>query len=112
MVKKSKFNYWLIPIVLIVILIVAFAIDFLYRTLFYQNHLKTCVDKDSFCGIQVINISLPENYRSKLLEISETKGVRIEIPKKHQKNISYTELKKEVPDIDDCYESLSSVLSP
>jgi hypothetical protein len=112
MVKKSKFNYWLIPIVLIVILIVAFAIDFLYRTLFYQNHLKTCVDKDSFCGIQVINISLPENYRSKLLEISETKGVRIEIPKKHQKNISYTELKKEVPDIDDWYESLSSVLSP
>jgi hypothetical protein len=38
--------------------------------------------------------------------------VRIEIPKKHQKNISYTELKKEVPDIDDWYESLSSVLSP
>jgi len=112
MVKKSKFNYWLIPIVLIVILIVAFAIDFLYRTLFYQNHLKTCVDKDSFCGIQVINLSLPENYRSKLLQISETKGVRIEIPKKHQKNISYTELKKEVPDIDDWYESLSSVLSP
>jgi hypothetical protein len=112
MVKKSKFNYWIIPIVLIVILIVAFAIDFLYRTLFYQNHLKTCVDKDSFCGIQVINISLPENYRSKLLEISETKGVRIEIPKKHQKNISYVELKKEVPDIDDWYESLSSVLSP
>ena len=112
MVKKSKFNYWLIPIVLIVILIVAFAIDFLYRTLFYQNHLKTCLDKDSFCGIQVINLSLPENYRSKLLEISEIKGVRIEIPKKHQKNISYTELKKEVPDIDDWYESLSSVLSP
>ena len=112
MVKKSKFNYWLIPIVLIVILILVFMIDLLYRTLFYKNYLKTCVDKDSFCGIQVINLSLPEEYRSKLLKLSETNGIRIEIPKKHQKNISYNELKKEVPDIDDWYESLSSVLSP
>ena len=87
-------------------------IDLLYRTLFYKNYLKTCVDKDSFCGIQVINLSLPEEYRSKLLKLSETNGIRIEIPKKHQKNISYNELKKEVPDIDDWYESLSSVLSP
>ena len=112
MVKKSKFNYWLIPIVLIGILILVFMIDLLYRTLFYKNYLKTCVDKDSFCGIQVINLSLPEEYRSKLLKLSETNGIRIEIPKKHQKNISYNELKKEVPDIDDWYESLSSVLSP
>jgi hypothetical protein len=112
MVKKSKFNYWLIPIILIVILILVFIIDLLYRTLFYKNYLKTCVDKDSFCGIQVINISLPDEYRSKLLKLSETNGIRIEIPKKHQKNISYNELKKEVPDIDDWYESLSSVLSP
>ena len=112
MVKKSKFNYWLIPIILIVILVLVFIIDLLYRTLFYKNYLKTCVDKDSFCGIQVINISLPDEYRSKLLKLSETNGIRIEIPKKHQKNISYNELKKEVPDIDDWYESLSSVLSP
>jgi hypothetical protein len=112
MVKKSKFNYWLIPIILIVILILVFIIDLLYRTLFYKNYLKTCVDKDSFCGIQVINISLPDEYRSKLLKLSETNGIRIEIPKKHQKNISYNELKKEVPEIDDWYESLSSVLSP
>ena len=112
MVKKSKFNYWLIPIILIVILVLVFIIDLLYRTLFYKNYLKICVDKDSFCGIQVINISLPDEYRSKLLKLSETNGIRIEIPKKHQKNISYNELKKEVPDIDDWYESLSSVLSP
>jgi hypothetical protein len=112
MAKKTKFNYWLIPIILIVILLVAFIIDFLYRTLFYKNHLKSCIDKDSFCGIQVINLSLPEEYRSKLLKLSETHGIRIEIPKKHQKNISYDTLKKEVPDIDSWYTSLLPILSP
>ena len=115
MAKKTnflKFNYWLIPIVLIVLLVIAFIIDFLYRTLFYQNHLKTCIQNDSFCGIQVINLSLPEKFREKLLEISKTKGVRIEIPKKHQKNISYNTLKENLPDIDSWYTSLPNVISP
>ena len=115
MAKKGflkRFNYWLIPIVIIVIILIAFIIDFLYRTLFYQNYLKTCVHKDSFCGIQVINLSLPEVFRSKLMKLSETKGKRIEIPKKHQKNISYDILKEELPDIDNWYNSLPNILSP
>ena len=115
MAKKTnflKFNYWLIPIVLIVLLVIAFIIDFLYRTLFYQNHLKTCVQNDSFCGIQVINLSLPEKFRENLLKVSETKGVRIEIPKKHQKNVSYDTLKENVPEIENWYTSLPSLISP
>jgi uracil-DNA glycosylase len=38
MAKKSnfsKFNYWLIPIFIIILLVVVFIIDFLFRTLFY-----------------------------------------------------------------------------
>lgn len=115
MAKKTnflKFNYWLIPIVLIVLLVIAFIIDFLYRTLFYQNHLKTCIQNDSFCGIQVINLSLPEKFRENLLKVSETKGVRIEIPKKHQKNVSYDTLKENVPEIENWYTSLPSLISP
>jgi hypothetical protein len=111
MAKKSnfsKFNYWLIPILLVVV----FIVDFLFRTLFYQNHLKTCIQNDSFCGIQLINLSLPEKFREKLLEISETKGVRIEIPKKHQKNISYNTLKENIPEIEDWYNSLPNIISP
>ena len=115
MAKKSnfsKFNYWLIPIIMIILLVVVFIIDFLFRTLFYQNHLKTCIQNDSFCGIQVINLSLPEKFRKSLLEISETEGVRIEIPKKHQKNISYNTLKENIPEIEDWYNSLPSIVSP
>jgi len=112
MAKKFKFNYWLIPIFLIVLIVTAFIIDFLYRTLFYQNHLKSCIHNDAFCGIQVINLSLPEQFRKKLLELSETKGKRIEIPKKAQKNISFDVLKKELPDIDKWYNSLPITLSP
>lgn len=110
--KKSKFNYWLIPIFMIILLVVVFIIDFLFRTLFYQNHLKTCIQNDSFCGIQVINLSLPEKFREKLLEISETEGVRIEIPKKHQKNISYNTLKENIPEIEDWYMMLPNIVSP
>lgn len=112
MPKKTKFNYFLIPLIVFVLIVIAFIIDFLYRTLYYRNHLKTCIDKDSFCGIEIINLSLPEQFRNKLLKISETKGKRIEIPKKYQKNISYDELKKELPDIDEWYNSLPMVLSP
>ena len=115
MAKKSnfsKFNYWLIPIIMIILLVVVFIIDFLFRTLFYQNHLKTCIQNDSFCGIQVINLSLPEKFRKSLLEISQTEGVRIEIPKKHQKNISYNTLKENIPEIEDWYNSLPSIVSP
>ena len=112
MAKKTKFNYWLIPIFIIILLVVVFIIDFLFRTLFYQNHLKTCIQNDSFCGIQLINLSLPEKFRKKLLEISETEGVRIEIPKKHQKNISYNTLKENIPEIEDWYNSLPTIVSP
>jgi len=60
----------------------------------------------------VINLSLPEQFRKKLLELSKTHGKRIEIPKKAQKNISYGILKKELPDIDEWYNSLPMTLSP
>jgi hypothetical protein len=70
------------------------------------------MQNDSFCGIELINLSLPEKFRKKLLEISETKGMRIEIPKKHQKNISYNTLKENIPEIEDWYNSLPNIISP
>ena len=88
-----------------------FVFDFLYRTLYYTNHLKECPTTDKFCGLQVINLSFPEKHVSKLLEISELHGKRVEIPKKHQKNISNKILSNEMPEINDYYKECSIIVS-
>jgi hypothetical protein len=97
--------------VILLTILSLFIFDFLYRTLYYTNHLKECTTTDKFCGLQVINLSFPEKYVSKLLEISELHGKRVEIPKKHQKNISNKILSNEMPEINEYYKECSIIVS-
>ena len=109
MVKKNLFLYTFI--ILIVILIGLFVFDFFYRTLYYKNHIKECKTKDTFCGIQIINISIPNDYIPKLKDIGNKFGKRIEILKKHQKNIPSKTLIEKMPDIENWYNSLAPIVS-
>lgn len=105
-------NFLLIGVgVFILTILSLFIFDFLYRTIYYVNHLKGCPSTDQFCGLQVINISFPEKHISKLLEISELHGKRVEIPKKHQKNISSKVLLNEIPEINEYYNECSLIVS-
>jgi hypothetical protein len=72
--------------------------------------LKEC-NHNTFCGIKVIDLFLPHEYRYKLLDLAKHKGVRIEIPKKKQKNISYNEISKEIYGIESWYTSISYTIS-
>ena len=110
MAFKFKWNIWYTPIVLILILSLAFGIDFLYRTLFYRDHLTECIANDSFCGIQIINLTIPPEFVDTMLELSITEGTRIEIPKKHQKNIPSSTLEKNIPELEEWYNSIPTIL--
>ena len=103
--------YFNIFIIFIGLIISSFIFDFLYRTLYYKNHLTDCSKNDSFCGIQIINVSLPDNFVKQLNEVSINKGKRIEIPKKHQKNISSSILINEIPDLENFYKDCASIVS-
>ena len=107
--KKSNFLYYIY--ILLVVIVILFAFDFFYRTLFYKNHLKECSKKDSFCGLQIINAHLPDKYTSQLLKLSKEKGIRVEITKKSQKNISSAIILENIPDIEEQYRLYSSVIS-
>jgi hypothetical protein len=106
-----KINTSKIVIYTIVFIVILFFFDFFYRTLIYRNHLTKCKDDGLFCGIKIINIFLPHEYNYKLLDLAKNKGVRIEIIKKKQKNISYTEIEKHIPQIGSWYNSLSYSIS-
>jgi hypothetical protein len=99
---------------------------FYYRTTFYINHFeedKLIIDhnekrninneqySEKFKYIKKIKLSLPDNYKSALLEISKHNGIRIEIPKKRQKCISLKYLKQLFPPILDFYKSLPNQIS-
>jgi len=103
--------YFIGFVVIILTILSLFIFDFLYRTLHYTNHIKECSTTDKFCGLQVINLSFPEKHISKLLEISELHGKRVEIPKKHQKNISNKILSNEMPEINEYYKECSIIVS-
>jgi len=107
---KLKWSIWYTPIIIIVVLALALTFDFLYRTLFYKNHLAACASNDSFCGIQIINLTIPPEFIDTMLELSVSEGTRIEIPKKHQKNISSTILEQNIPELEAWYESIPAVL--
>ena len=96
---------------IIVVIIILFFIDFFSRTLVYRNYLNNCKDNGSFCGIKMVNIFLPHEFTYKLLDLAKHKGVRIEIPKKKQKNISFNEIYKVLPQIQSWYESISFSIS-
>jgi hypothetical protein len=109
--KINYFKYLLYSIViLLIILIIYFFYDFYCRTLIYKNYLKDC-NTTSFCGIKVIDLHLPHEYRYKLLDLAKNKGVRIEMYKKKQKNISYNEVSKAIYGIESWYNSISYTIS-
>jgi hypothetical protein len=97
-------------IILCICVIVYFFYDFYNRTLVYKNYLKDCKGS-TFCGIKVIDIHLPHEYRYKLLDLAKHKGMRIDIPKKRQKNISYNEVSKAIYGIESWYTSISYTIS-
>ena len=96
---------------LVILIIIIFFLDFFYRTLVYRNHLNNCKDNGTFCGIKIINIFLPHEFTYKLINLAKEKGVRIEIPKKKQKNVSYNEIKKVLPQIQSWNQSISYSIS-
>ena len=100
-----------IVLYLVILIIILFFIDFFYRTLVYRNHLKNCANDEKFCGIKIINIFLPHEFTYKLIDLAKNKGVRIEIPKKKQKNVSYNEIKKVLPQIQSWNQSISYSIS-
>lgn len=106
-IKKYLIGFTVVLITIILLLVV----DFLYRTLYYKNHLKECIKTDTFCGLQIINLNIPDKYVSKLIEISENNGKRVEMPKKAQKNISPKILIQELPELGTYYEECSKIVS-
>jgi len=109
MAKVNYFYYYIFAIILIII--TCFVVDFLYRTIYYKNHLELCKESDGFCGIQIINISLPDKYMKPLLELSKNEGIRVEIPKKHQKNIPSKTILENIPEIEEQYRLYASIIS-
>jgi hypothetical protein len=108
------------------IFVISISSIFYYRTTFYINHFqedKLIVDynenkdirneqyTEKFRYIKKIELSIPEDYRNVLLEISKYNGIRIEIPKKRQKCISLKYLKQLFPPILDFYKSLPEKIS-
>lgn len=104
-------NYTLLFLVIIGIIIIIFVYDFLYRTLYYKNYLLECDPNNKFCGLEIIKLSIPNEYITKLKELSIKEGTRVEIPGKHQKNISYEILIKELPDLEKYYHKCSKIVS-
>jgi hypothetical protein len=103
---------------------------FYYRTLNYVNHFKdsnlllddnntenntenNSIEKynQKFMHIKKINLSIPNDYRQKLLDISVNNGIRIEIPQKRQKCISLKYLQRLLPEIVDWYKKLPPIIS-
>jgi len=103
---------------------------FYYRTLNYVNHFKdsnlllddnntenntenNSIEKynQKFMHIKKINLSIPNDFRQKLLDISVNNGIRIEIPQKRQKCISLKYLQRLLPEIVDWYKKLPPIIS-
>jgi hypothetical protein len=90
---------------------------FYYRTTFYINHFKDknivldSNDQSMFQYIKKIKLSIPDDYKNMLLEISKNNGIRIEIPKKRQKCISLKYLQTLFPPIVDWYKTLPNQIS-
>lgn len=105
----KKIMYTILAI--LVATVALFFYDFFNRTLHYTNNISECVDKKTFCGIQVVKVALPEKYISKLLIIGEDFGKRVEIPKKHQKNISSSTLLEQLPELEQFYSMCAPIVS-
>jgi hypothetical protein len=109
------------------IFVISISSIFYYRTTFYINHFKndsivaTYDDEkkdikneeyvNRFNFIKKIQLSIPDEHKQKLFEISKTNGIRIEIPKKRQKCISLKRLQELYPTIVEWYKTLPPVIS-
>ena len=112
MAKNSILNsLWFYVILVIVFVVILFFCDLLYRTIWYKNHLRTCKESDNFCGIQIVNISIPDKLVNPLLDLSKKEGKRVEIPQKRQKNIPSETIIKNIPEIEEQYKLYASVIS-
>lgn len=106
-----KNKIFILAIFIVVASLGLFFYDFFSRTLQYKNHIRHCANKSTFCGIQVIKLGLQEKYINKLIKISEMYGKRIEIPKKHQKNISSSIILQQMPEIENFYSMCIPIVS-
>ena len=106
---SKKIMYYIFGI--IVATVALFFYDFFNRTLHYKNNISECSEKKTFCGIQKVKLSLPEKYIVKLLTIAENYGKRVEIPKKHQKNISSTVILEQLPELEQFYSMCMPIVS-
>ena len=85
---------------------------FYYRTTHFVNYLKDIdPNNNDFGYIKKIKLSLPDDFRSPLLELSKHNGIRIEIPKKRQKCISLRRLQELFPQVVEWYKSLPPIIS-
>jgi hypothetical protein len=109
------------------IFVITIASVFYYRTTFYVNHFKNDNvlakyedDKkditneqyiERFNYIKIIKLSIPDEYKQKLMDIAKYNGIRIEIPKKRQKCISLKKLREVFPQIVEWYKTLPRQIS-
>jgi alkylated DNA repair dioxygenase AlkB len=104
-------NGWTWIVILIVVLTV-FSLNFYKRTMVYKNYLKECPESDTdFCYIKQFSLELPREFVEPLLTISRQEGVRLEIPSKRQKAISIQKLQTRMPELVAWYESLCPTVS-
>lgn len=105
---------FIIGAVILVTIITAFILQFMYRTTFYVNHLKSCnpaTSGEKFCHIKKFPLEMPPEFYEPLLTIARQEGVRIEIPKKRQKAIRCQTLAVKLPQILEWYKSLEPTVS-
>lgn len=109
------------------IFVISITCIFYYRTTFYINHfednkleldsnykienIKNEQYTENFRYIKKIQLSIPDSYKEKLLDISVNNGIRIEIPKKRQKCISLKYLNVLFPEIVNWYKTLPKKIS-
>ena len=119
-VDTKTLNVKLIPLSMIglfvfFIFVLSILSIFYYRTITYKNYLKDDLsiysDDNKFNHIKVFKLSIPNKLINPLMELSETHGVRIEIPKKRQKCISIKHLQELLPGIVEFYKSLPPIIS-
>jgi hypothetical protein len=110
--KINIFPMILFSILLYIILLIYICGTFITRTTQYKNYLKKCKkQKNKFCHIKKLDLSIPSDLVGPLLKIARENGKRIEIPRKRQKAISLKHLNVMIPEIVEWYQTLPDIIS-
>ena len=110
--KIKIFPMILFSILLYITLLIYICGTFVTRTTKYKNYLTKCKkQKMNFCYIKKINLSIPSDLISPLLNIARNNGTRIEISRKRQKAISLKYLITMIPEIVEWYLTLPEIIS-